>query len=73
MKTNQTSNDPSTQAFLTGAILFANLDYSGLAEYALKAAVGGAIWMAFKLTGDYITYKLKNRKKTKHENETKKD
>lgn len=66
MKTNQTSNDPSTQAFLTGAILFANLDYSGLAEYALKAAVGGAIWMAFKLTGDYITHKLKNRKKNEN-------
>ena len=33
--------------FLTGAILFANLDYSGLADYALKAVVGSAIWMAF--------------------------
>jgi hypothetical protein len=61
MKTNQTVTDTSTQAFLTGAILFANLDYSGLAEYALKAAVGGAIWMVFKLTGDWISNKFKNK------------
>jgi hypothetical protein len=61
MKANQAAPDVSTQAFLTGAILFANLDYSGLAEYALKAAVGGAIWMVFKLSGDWIANKFKNK------------
>lgn len=52
--------------FLTGAILFANLDYSGLSAYALKAVIGGAIWMAFKLVGDYLSYRLVNRHKQKN-------
>lgn len=63
MKTNNTT-DSSSQTFLTGAILFANLDYSGLAEYAVKAAIGGAIWMAFKLAGDYLSNRMKNKSKT---------
>lgn len=63
MKLNQTSSDTTSQTFLTGAILFANLDYSGLAEYALKAAVGGAIWMVFKLAGDFIAARMRNRRK----------
>ncbi len=50
--------DSLSNHFLTGAILFANLDYSGLSAYAMKAVIGGAIWMAFKLAGDYISYKL---------------
>jgi hypothetical protein len=62
MKTNNTT-DGSSQTFLTGAILFANLDYSGLAEYAVKAAIGGAIWMAFKLAGDYLSNRMKNKSK----------
>lgn len=58
MKNEQLKTD-SGSVFLTGAILFANLDYSGLAEYALKAAIGGAVWMAFKLATDYIAQKIK--------------
>jgi hypothetical protein len=61
MKTTEAVPDSSSHTFLTGAILFANLDYSGLADYALKAMVGGAIWMVFKLTGDYLSKKIKNR------------
>lgn len=53
--------------FLTGAILFANLDYSGLSAYALKAVIGGAIWMAFKLGGDYLSYRLVSRHKRKNQ------
>ncbi|TRU49825.1 MAG: hypothetical protein EWV91_07070 [Microcystis aeruginosa Ma_QC_Ca_00000000_S207] len=52
-----------TNIFLTGAILFANLDYSGLGEYAIKAAIGGAVWMAFKLTSDYLSEKIKRNTK----------
>lgn len=58
----QTSIEQSSSIFLTGAILFANMDFSGLAEYALKAAIGGAIWMAFKLGADFLSEKIKNRK-----------
>jgi hypothetical protein len=57
--------DSLSHHFLTGAILFANLDYSGLSAYAIKAVIGGAIWMAFKLTGDYISYRLISRNKRK--------
>ena len=67
MKTHETTTDSSSHAFLTGAILFANLDYSGLTAYAIKAAIGGAIWMAFKITGDYISYRINKRKKQKTE------
>jgi hypothetical protein len=57
--------DSLSNHFLTGAILFANLDYSGLSSYAVKATIGGAIWMAFKLAGDYISYRLINSHKRK--------
>jgi hypothetical protein len=69
MKQNVATPDSTSQTFLTGAILFANLDYSGLGGYAIKAAIGGAIWMVFKLAGDYISEKILNRKKTKQDDE----
>lgn len=65
IKTTQTTHDTGSHTFLTGAILFANLDYSGLAGYAVKAAIGGAIWMGFKLVGDYLSEKLTTRRKRK--------
>ncbi|MBI4929901.1 MAG: hypothetical protein HY841_04000 [Bacteroidetes bacterium] len=61
VKTNHPTNTDSSSIFLTGAILFANLDYSGLAEYAMKAAVGGIIWMVFKLTTDFISGRIKRK------------
>jgi hypothetical protein len=62
MKINASSTDTASSTFLTGAILFANLDYSGLGGYAIKAAIGGAIWMIFKLAGDYLSQKLLTQK-----------
>ncbi len=68
MKTHAFQNDTTTsQTFLTGAILFANIDPSGFSGYAVKAIIGGAIWMAFKLAGDYLSYKILSRKKTKED------
>jgi hypothetical protein len=61
MKENQSSTDSSSNMFLTGTILLANLDYSGLADYAVKALVGGVIWMAFRIAGDYISERLKKK------------
>jgi hypothetical protein len=61
MKETQSSSDSTSNMFLTGTILLANLDYSGLADYALKALVGGVIWMTFKVTGDYISERLKKK------------
>jgi hypothetical protein len=71
IKTHET--DGLGHHFLTGAILFANLDYSGLSAYAVKAIIGGAIWMAFKLTGDYLSYRLVNRHKHKQGKENSKE
>jgi hypothetical protein len=47
--------------FLTVAIFFANLDYVGLEEYAIKAVIGGTVWLGFKLAGDYFIRKMKSK------------
>lgn len=49
MKTDNTSG-----LLLTGTLLLAGVDMSGLLDYGLKAFLGGAIWMAFKMAGEYI-------------------
>lgn len=51
----------SSNLFLTGAILLANLDFTSIEEYAIKAIIGGAVWMGFKLVGDYVHNKLRNK------------
>jgi hypothetical protein len=61
MQENQSNTDSSSNMFLTGVILLANLDYSGLADYAVKALVGGVIWMTFRIAGDYISERIKKR------------
>ena len=58
MKAN---NDTGSNIFLTGTILFANLDFSGLLDYGLKALLGGAIWLGYKMTSDYIERKRKKQ------------
>ena len=60
MKT-QTS-DTTSSLFLTGTILLANIDYSGLMDYAIKAFIGGAIWMGYKIAGDYFGNKISKKK-----------
>ena len=66
MKDQTVSTDHSS-VFLTGAILLANMDYSGLLDYALRAAIGGAIWMAFKIATEHFGEKVKNKKRKKDE------
>lgn len=63
IKPHESNSDSASHTFLTGAILFANLDYSGLTAYAVKAAIGGAIWMIFKLAGDYIAQRFLSKPK----------
>ena len=53
-----------SSTFLTGCILLANLDFAGLIDYAFKAAVGGGIWLAYKLAADYLSDLKKKKKKT---------
>ena len=52
----------NTNIFLTGAVILANFDYSGMWEYAVKAAIGGVVWMGFKLAADYLSSKINRRR-----------
>lgn len=61
MEAKHSSTDSSSNMFLTGTILLANLDYSALADYAVKALVGGVIWMTFRIAGDYISERFKKK------------
>jgi hypothetical protein len=63
MRTTETQiqNDNSSNLFLTGTILLANMDYSGLADYALKAVIGGVIWMVFKVASDYLSERINKK------------
>jgi hypothetical protein len=55
-------NDNGSNIFLTGCILLANLDFAGLLDYALKALIGGGIWLGYKMTADYIERRKKKIK-----------
>jgi hypothetical protein len=55
------TTDGTGNMLLTASILFANIDYSSLMDYAIKAIVGGAIWMAFKIGGEYFSEKIKRK------------
>ncbi len=50
-----------SNVMLTGTILLANVDVSGLVDYGLKALLGGAIWLMYKITSDYLDKKRKER------------
>jgi hypothetical protein len=51
-----------SNVFLTGCILLANLDFAGLMDYAVKALIGGAIWLGYKVTADFIERKRSEKK-----------
>ena len=53
----QTETASGSNVLLTGCIFLANLDFSGLLDYAVKALIGGGIWLGYKITADYIDRK----------------
>ncbi len=55
------THDSSSNLFLTGTILMANMDVSGLTDYAVKALIGGAIWMCFKIAGEFFSERMKKK------------
>ena len=59
---NKHSDNTGSNILLTGCIFLANLDFAGLLDYAVKAVIGGAIWLGYKVTADYIERK-RNRAK----------
>lgn len=52
-------SDNLSNLFLYGAIMFANIDYIGIADYLIKAILGGAVWFGFKLLQDHFSVKVK--------------
>ncbi len=52
----------NSSLLLTSCILFANLDTTGLLESALKALIGGGIWLAFKKGSEYFDKRKKKKK-----------
>lgn len=44
---------------LAGCILAANLDFNGLLDYGLKAALGGLVWLGVRLAADYVAERKK--------------
>ena len=61
METKTSTENTSSSILLTGVVFLANLDFVGLLDYALKAGIGGAIWLGYKLTADYIDRKRKSK------------
>lgn len=66
-KSQSTDTNNSSSLFLTGTILLANMDYTGLMDYAVKAVIGGAIWMAYKIAGDILSNRIGGNKNNKAE------
>ena len=62
----QTSN-----MYLYSAIMFANIgiDYMGIADYLIKAIVGGAVWFLFKIAQDYLATRYKGGGRERHEDD----
>ena len=59
MKTD--GNNTLTSTLLTASILLAQIDVQGLTDYALKAGIGGAIWLGYKIIADRFDRLRKSR------------
>lgn len=51
--------DNISSLFLYGVIMLANIDYVSIADYAIKALVGGLVWFSFSLLQNYYSVKVK--------------
>lgn len=67
MKNLASIANSSSYTMLTGTILVANLNYTGIIDYAIKAAIGGAIWLGFKIVGDYIAKRIHDSPPSNHD------
>lgn len=57
MDAKTSTGDTASNVFLTGSIFLANLDFTGLLDYALKAVIGGFMWLLFKMVADYLEHR----------------
>ena len=62
MKTLIANNFNGDHLLLTACIWYANIDFNGLTDYAVKAIIGGIVWFGFKLASEYLAKKLKDKK-----------
>jgi hypothetical protein len=62
MKNLIVQNFNGDHIMLTVCIWYANIDFIGLTDYAVKAIIGGIIWFGFKLASEYFANWIKNRK-----------
>lgn len=62
-------DDGNLSVFFFGAIfsIIADLDTPDIKQYAVKAFLGGLVWLVFKLVSDLLTHHLKIGKKDDHE------
>ncbi|RYF81688.1 MAG: hypothetical protein EON98_12065 [Chitinophagaceae bacterium] len=51
------SESIGSNMLLTGCIFLANIDLTGVLDYAVKAVIGGGIWLGFKMAADYLERK----------------
>jgi hypothetical protein len=54
-----TATSHFNNVLLTGTLLLANVDMNGLFDYGLKAFLGGAVWLGYKLAAEYIERRRK--------------
>jgi hypothetical protein len=57
MDTKTSTGDTASNVFLTGSIFLANLDFTGLMDYAIKAVIGGFMWLLFKMVADHLEHR----------------
>jgi hypothetical protein len=69
MKTDTHSTPTFPNTLLTVSILFAQIDMHGLYDYALKACIGGAIWLGYKVIADRIDRHRKSKEATNKQTE----
>ena len=62
--TPQLYANSNASVFLLGAIIniLPLIEWTSLADYGIKAFIGGIIWLVFKLIGDYLSLKLFSKK-----------
>lgn len=59
MKTYGDTPAAFTNMMLTSCIFLAQIDVHGLLDYALKAGIGGAIWLGYKVIADRMDRRRK--------------
>ena len=62
LRTQSQTDSIFSSVLLTGTILMANVDVNGLLDYGLKALLGGAIWLGYKIAADYLGKKNNPKK-----------